>query len=83
VGKLDMGGLGFVRAEPAGTGRPGHDPQDLLKLHLYEYLHQVRSSRRRKAECRRKCRNDVAAGVAGSGFQVDRRVLAHACTGTR
>lgn len=32
VGKLDMEGLGFLRAEPAETGRPGYDPRDLLKL---------------------------------------------------
>lgn len=53
VGKLDMEGLGFVRAEPAETGRPGYDPRDLLKLYRYGYLHQVRSSRRLEAECRR------------------------------
>jgi transposase len=53
VGKLDVDALGFVRAEPAETGRPGYDPRDLLKLYLYGYLHQVRSSRRLEAECRR------------------------------
>ena len=53
VSKLDMEGLGFVRAEPAETGRPGYDPRDLLKLYLYGYLLQVRSSRRLEAECRR------------------------------
>jgi transposase len=53
VDKLDMDGLGFVRAEPAETGRPGYDPRDLLKLYLYGYLHQVRSSRRLEAECQR------------------------------
>jgi transposase len=53
VDKLEMGGLGFQRAEPADTGRPGYDPRDLLKLYLYGYLHQVRSSRRLEAECRR------------------------------
>lgn len=53
VDKLDMGGLGFHRAEAANTGRPGYDPRDLLKLYLYGYLHQVRSSRRLEAECRR------------------------------
>lgn len=53
VGKLDMVELGFVRAEPADTGRPGYDPRDLLKLYLYGYLQQVRSSRRLEAECRR------------------------------
>lgn len=53
VGRLEIDELGFVRAEPAETGRPGYDPRDLLKLHLYGYLHQVRSSRRLEAECRR------------------------------
>ena len=53
VDKLEMEVLGFVRAEPAETGRPGYDPRDLLKLYLYGYLHQVRSSRRLEAECRR------------------------------
>jgi len=53
VERLDMAELGFVRAEPAETGRPGYDPRDLLKLYLYGYLHQVRSSRRLEAECQR------------------------------
>lgn len=53
VGKLDMERLGFVRAQPADTGRPGYDPRDLLKLYLYGYLQQVRSSRRLEAECQR------------------------------
>src|ERR1700683_4530649 len=46
VGRLDMADLGFERAEAAETGRPGYDPRDLLKLYLYGYLQQVRSSRR-------------------------------------
>lgn len=53
VGRLAMAQIGFVRAEPAETGRPGYDPRDLLKLYLYGYLHQVRSSRRLEAECGR------------------------------
>jgi len=53
VGQLEIGQLGFERADPAETGRPGYDPRDLLKLYLYGYLHQVRSSRRLEAECRR------------------------------
>ncbi|MGA2537621.1 MAG: transposase [Terracidiphilus sp.] len=44
--------LGFERAEAAQTGRPGYDPRDLLKLYLYEYLDQIRSSRRLEAGCR-------------------------------
>jgi transposase len=53
VSRLDMDELGFLRAEAAETGRPGYDPRDLLRLYLYGYLHQVRSSRRLDAECRR------------------------------
>jgi transposase len=53
VSRLNMAKLGFVRAEPAETGRPGYDPRDLLKLYLYGYLQQVRSSRRLEAECQR------------------------------
>jgi transposase len=53
VGRLDMDKLGFIRAEAAETGRPGYDPRDLLRLYLYGYLHQIRSSRRLEAECLR------------------------------
>jgi transposase len=53
VGRLDMTKLGFVRSEPAETGRPGYDPRDLLKLYLYGYLWQIRSSRRLETECQR------------------------------
>jgi len=40
-----------VRAEAAETGRPGYDPRDLLKLYLYGYLQQVRSSSSACATC--------------------------------
>jgi transposase len=53
VARLDMADLGFERAEAAETGRPGYDPRDLLKLYLYGYLQQIRSSRRLESECRR------------------------------
>lgn len=53
VDRLDMAGLGFARSLPAATGRPGYDPRDLLKLYLYGYMQQVRSSRRLELECRR------------------------------
>jgi transposase len=53
VGRLEMEELGFVRAQAAETGRPGYDPRDLLKLYLYGYLQQIRSSRRLEAECQR------------------------------
>jgi transposase len=50
---LNVVGLGFVRAVPAATGRPGYDPRDLLKLYVYGYLNEVRSSRKLERECRR------------------------------
>src|ERR1700704_1873928 len=45
VSSLDLAGLGFLRAQPADTGRPAYDPADLLRLYLYGYLNRVRSSR--------------------------------------
>ncbi len=53
VAKLSLSELGFERAQAAETGRPGYDPGDLLKLYLYGYLNQIRSSRRLEVECRR------------------------------
>jgi hypothetical protein len=49
VEKLVMSELGFERAY---AGRLGCNPRDLLKLYLYSYLNQIRSSRRLKALCR-------------------------------
>lgn len=53
VDGLDVTGLGFRRSVPAATGRPPYDPRDLLKLYLYGYLNEVRSSRRLERECSR------------------------------
>lgn len=53
VDGLDLHKAGFVRVEPKGTGRPGYDPADLLKLYVYGYLNRVRSSRRLEAETHR------------------------------
>jgi transposase len=53
VDRLDMAKLDFVRSEPAETGRPGYNPRDLLKLYIYGYLWQIRSSRRLETECQR------------------------------
>lgn len=53
INRLDFADLGFERAKPALTGRPGYDPRDLLKLYVYGYLNEVRSSRRLERECRR------------------------------
>lgn len=50
LSRVDMSAAGFVRAEPAETGRPGYDPRDLLKLLAYGCFLQIRSSRRLEAE---------------------------------
>jgi transposase len=53
ISSLDLQALGFERATPACTGRPGYDPADLLKLYVYGYLNQVRSGRRLEREAQR------------------------------
>ena len=53
MAQLDLDALGFQRAVPAETGRPGYDPGDLLRLYLYGYLHRIRSSRRLEQETHR------------------------------
>jgi transposase len=53
VDELDLGGLGFDRAEPEATGRPGYHPAMLLKLYVYGYLNRVQSSRRLEREAGR------------------------------
>lgn len=53
VDGLDVKGLGFGRSEPSATGRPPYDPRDLLKLYIWGYFNEVRSSRRLERECRR------------------------------
>ena len=55
VAKLDLrsAGFQFPKDNPEGRGRPAYHPGDLLKLYLYGYLHQLRSSRRLEAECHR------------------------------
>jgi transposase len=53
VAHLDLAALGYQRAVPAETGRPGYDPGDLLRLYLYGYLHRIRSSRRLEQETHR------------------------------
>lgn len=53
VDSLDLAELGFSRVEAEATGRPPYDPGDLLKLYIYGYLNQMRSSRRLEREARR------------------------------
>ena len=53
VDGLNVSELGFGRSVPAPTGRPPYDPRDLLKLYIWGYFNEVRSSRRLERECRR------------------------------
>lgn len=54
VGTLDLVELGFGHAQRGlSVGQPPYDPADLLKLYLYGYLNQVRSSRRLEREAQR------------------------------
>jgi transposase len=53
VDGLNVGELGFGRSTPAATGRPPYHPKDLLKLYIWGYFNEVRSSRRLERECRR------------------------------
>ena len=53
---LELAKLGFRHADRAAdeAGQPPYDPADLLKLYLYGYINQIRSSRRLEREA---CRN--------------------------
>jgi transposase len=56
VSVLDLAKLGFCHADRGAEamGQPPYDPADLLKLYLYGYINQIRSSRRLEREA---CRN--------------------------
>src|SRR3954447_6281683 len=56
VGALDLAKLKFRHADRGAeeVGQPPYDPADLLKLYLYGYINQIRSSRRLEREA---CRN--------------------------
>jgi transposase len=51
VASLDLVELGFSRAIAAATGRPGFQPGDMLRLYIWGYLNQVRSSRHLERAC--------------------------------
>ncbi len=53
VNKLDLKQLGFDRAEPSATGRPGYQPGTMLKIYVYGYLNRIQSSRRLERESHR------------------------------
>lgn len=51
VGSLDLGAMGFGRAEAPDRGRPAYEPADLLKLYVYGYRNGIRSSRKLARAC--------------------------------
>jgi len=53
VDSLNLEKLSFKHSIPADTGSPSYNPSDLLKLYIYVYLNQVRSSRKLEKECHR------------------------------
>ena len=53
VARLELVQLGFSKAEPEELGRPSYDPRDLLKLYIYGYVNEIRSSRKLERETKR------------------------------
>src|SRR3990170_6179959 len=53
IDSLNLEKLGFKHALPTERGRPSYNPSDLLKLYVYGYLNQIRSSRKLERECHR------------------------------
>lgn len=53
VESLALSELGFERTVAAATGRPGFRPGDMLRLYIWGYLNQVRSSRMLERVCTR------------------------------
>ena len=53
IDSLNLIKLDFKHSTPSEVGRPSYDPSDLLKLYVYGYLNQVRSSRKLERECHR------------------------------
>jgi transposase len=53
VDTMDLRELGFSKVVAEATGRPPYRPGDLLKLYVYGYAQQMRSSRRLEREAMR------------------------------
>lgn len=53
IDELDLSALGFARATPAQTGRPGYHPSTMLKIYLYGYLNKIQLSQRLEREAQR------------------------------
>jgi transposase len=70
VRSLDLAELGFKHADGGGgAGQPPYHPADLLKLYLYGYLNQVRSSRRLEREAHRNVEVMWLLGGLSPGFR--------------
>jgi transposase len=50
---LQAAKFSFPKENAQNRGRPAYHPRHLLKLYLYGYFYQIRSSRRLEAECSR------------------------------
>lgn len=57
VDQLDLEAMKFQRAVPNERGTSSYNPRDLLKIYIYGYFYQVRSSRKLAREC--KCNVEV------------------------
>ena len=53
VDEIELGKLGFERAQSAQTGQPSYHPAELLKLYIYGYLNRIQSSRLLEREAQR------------------------------
>jgi len=53
IDSINLEKLGFTHSTPTEIGRPSYNPSDLLKLYVYGYLNQIRSSRKLEHECHR------------------------------
>lgn len=45
VDGLDLKQLGFDRAQPSETGRPGYEPAMMLKIYVYGYMNRLTTTR--------------------------------------
>jgi len=64
VERLELGELGFQKAEPKDMGRPAYHPGMLLRLYVYGYLNSIRSSRKLERD-RMRASGGVPAGGSG------------------
>ena len=75
VESLDLSELGFERTIAASTGRPGFRPADMLRLYIWGYLNQVRSS----PHLERACVRDLEALWLMRRLTPDYRTIAAFC----